>query len=230
MLLFFLAIFIFQSSYIESIFPRPGQIKRKASLCNIEFEIPPNSKLLKDTDDLILISQKIPSAINRYKFNISSIQWLITCNRNVRKTSQVGEFEDYFRNLGTPVRNYQEFSIGNDIQACSFNRYRVIRGRKLYTHAIYFATRNYEYNIHLIPQQTNSLQEAVRIIQNPALKNIKKAFLSSIIFINKPATTITESRYQWRLGTALMSIVVFLLLFVFAFFKNRRRKKLVKSS
>lgn len=190
-------------------------------ICNLQYRVPDQSRLLQLKHDLALYRQKI-----KLQGKIRYRQWLFTCHPNLGFTSKIGELENYYKKKGQRVTHYQEFALkaNQKILAASLLRLRIAKGKKLFTKEVYFATRAYEYHLHIIPEDNNDPRLAASLINSKETREAIEKTLVTIKFQTAPEITITEANYKWRIRIILILFGLLFLLFVIVLLKKKKIK------
>lgn len=124
-------------------------------------------------------------------------QWLLSCNANTGRTSQVSEIRAHARLRGQTIHELKEREVDQLIPAVVFSRTRVFEGNRVKSVESYFATRDLEYRIFALPARGS--REQVSPAAYAELDRLMNAMLDSLEFNGAVEATITEADYRWRL-------------------------------
>lgn len=166
--------------------------------CNIAFYIPAEFKIVEETKTSLLAR------------NGAGLELAVFCTFNESRTNQTSRIV-----VRPGVQAIKRLHLEGEIQGVLYSNTRFSQGKKLQSYEAYFASRNLEYRVIVIPasgefQNNESLA-----------RSLVEDVLAGLSWIAPPESTITEEQYQTRLWIA--SLIVILLLAGGAYLWNRKR-------
>lgn len=211
MLLAFLFFCASHSLYSES--PEENYV-----ICNYAYSLRGENK--QKTVDLHVIRK--PMLMPGGKFLNS--EWVFTCIPNLARTNRVSEIVEFYQARGQVITQPVYFFIAPDIEAIRYQRLRVFRSKKLLTYEVFFATRNREYLISIVPDARRSLMDKRSALAAKEFEDQLKLLLDGSRMQGLYEPTITEAVYRWRLGLIIGAVFLLLALLPGYFFWFRNRK------
>ena len=213
---------------IALLFIFSSPILAQEALCNYRFNLPQKSSLTNKG-----FTSYIAKKTYRYRSQNITFEWNLNCNKNFLRTSQISNIIAKIEKEKDIIRYHEKVQLEQGIKATIISRTQIYKGRRIHSITSYFATRDYEYFIYIIPKKLVKKQSLIEIpkpIQAQIIKEIKK-LLKNTKFnkqYGKVQATITEAQYQSRLRISLIIIasIIFLSIFiVFCYYKYYKRAK-----
>lgn len=153
-------------------------------------------------------------------------QWLLSCNPNAARTSQVSEIRNLAEARRQVIHQLEERTLDREVAAAVFSRTRVFEGKRVKSVEAYFATRDLEYRIFALPARDNSGQlpgEAYLV-----LNRLMQELLNQVRFSGDIQVTISEASYRRRFyaltGLGGLIALILLLIAVRVLFRKPRRQ------
>ncbi|MCB1174814.1 MAG: hypothetical protein KDK39_14685 [Leptospiraceae bacterium] len=203
----------------------PSDSNQQFQICNLQTGVPgargSQIRILQIESDLLLFEESFSEAGNKF-----SVQWLVTCHRNVNYTSRLDQILESAGQPGRSISKVQQITIPFGLAGIRYQQITVKRGRKLITNRIYFASRQYEYYIHVIPVHPAELPAARLLLQSAAIDSRLQTFVQELHFQQPPQATITEQSYQRRLQVLIaigIGMVIASVLLIWLAYKRKQR-------
>ena len=185
--------------------------------CGIEFDVPKGARIEKQGEDWILLRKSYGE-----KQAIQTARLILTCNANTRKTSNISEIQQEAEKRKQLIRYYRELQTDQGIRAAIYLKIRYHLGRKVISSDAYWATREREYRINLVPEKRKS--EAMLEDHLPLNEELLR-LLEKLRYTEPVRPAITEAEYQTRLNLALGLAGALLLLLTALAIKKIFKKK-----
>jgi len=107
------------------------------------------------------------------------------------------------------IRSYREMRLHRQIQASSFLKTRLHHGRKVTSADAYFATREKEYRLSLIPYiRSDAVRGHLKTADFRPLVRDLRLILNGIRFTERVQPAITEAAYRTRLYILVGALIM----------------------
>jgi hypothetical protein len=181
-------------------------------LCEFNIQLTSNDSLIwrvvqAEPEFLVVESHSPLSAAARREPGSIALeaQWLFSCVPNVARTSQISELRQTAAESGQVIHRFERLAIDRSVEAAVFSRTRVFEGRRVKSLEAYFATRDLEYRVFVLPKRARS-----GAVPPGAYDKLASALTDVLVrgkFAEGVVTTISEANYRVRLY-ALIAIAV----------------------
>lgn len=185
------------------------------SMCEISMRLTENYNLKAKQNRILVIEEKTAGGKGGHIV-------LISCNRNVRRTTNLGKLKSREEDNGAIVTDYREVLIDGRIPGALYRKRRKVGGGRVSSGEMYFATRDYEYTVKVAARRKASKKD----LHDKKLLRIANDIKDIITISGTARQTISESEYLFRRNLLIMiiaglsGIVLFFLLY-----RKRKKKK-----
>ncbi len=183
--------------------------------CSIRFPIQGTAKVLRRGNNWALLKRE-------YKGKAGA-RLIVRCKQNRHHTSLTSDLRAIARKRLHVLRYYQETKIDQSIPAVYYLKSRVHRGRRIISIDAYFATREFEYHLNLLPDKKPDAK--TRPNQYKHLVGDMGAVLRDLRFTTQVKPAITEAAYRRRLNWLIFGGTVIVLSIGLGLYVRRRKRK-----